>query len=161
MSNNYGMKVSKEGVDAIKASPIDTIMNTRYPFAKIDPTQLDTFRTTTVTFLNDTPDNVKTEIASFEHGYTYEPQLWGLWNVTWGASIAGTPGEEQNGYGVLINGASDPTATLSYEWNETTVTLYLLKGASTIPLIPSDATGTIATLTTYVFVDDLQEASYI
>lgn len=156
---DYGVKVSKENVNAITALPVDTIMNTRFPFAKIDPTKDDSFRTTTVTFLNDTTDNTKVLIASFDHGYTYKPQVWGLWNVTWGASIAGTPGEEQNGYGTLVNTSGTPASTLSYEADETKVYLYLTKG-SLPPVSPSDATGTSATLTTYVFVDDYQEASY-
>lgn len=159
MSRDYGIKTSKKGVNAISAAEMDTIMSTRYPFAKIDPTQTDTFRTTTVTFLRDVPDDTKTEVASFLHGYDYRPQIWGLWNVTWGPSIAGTPGLEQNGYGAITNTSGLPTATFSYEWDETTVRLYLLKG--TTFLSPSSAIGTTATLTTYIFVDDLQEASYI
>lgn len=158
--SNYGIKTSKKEVDAITATGADIIMSTRFPFAKIDPTKVDSFRTTAVTFLNDVPDNVKTQIASFEHGYTYRPQIWGLWNVTWGAGIAGTPNEEQNGYGYLVNGSGAPTSSLSYEWDSTTVYLYLDKGAIP-PIFPSNAIGTIATLTTYIFVDDLQEASYI
>lgn len=159
MSRNYGVKTSKKGVNAITASGADVIMSTRFPFAKIDPTQLDTFRTTTVTFLSDVPDDVKTQVASFPHGYLYKPQLWGLWNVTWGPSISGTPGAEQNGYGMLTNGSGIPSASFSYEWDETEVRLYLLKG--TAFMSPSNAIGTTATLTTYIFVDDLQEASYI
>lgn len=158
--SDYGIKTSKKGVNAITATGADIIMSTKYPFAKIDPTQLETFRTTTVTFLTDTPDNVKTQIASFAHGYTYRPQLWGLWNVTWGPSIAITPSQQQNGYGYLINTSSLPAAILSYEWDTTTVYLYLSKGAIP-PGTPSSAIGTTATLTTYIFVDDLQEQSYI
>lgn len=156
---DYGIRTSKEGADAITATGADLIMTTRFPFAKIDPTEIDTFRTTTVTFLRDVPDDTKTLITSFPHGYTYKPQLWGLWNVTWGAGIAGTGGQEQNGYGVLTNSSGSPSSTLSYEWDEASVYLYLLKGTNVFT--PSNAVGTVATLTTYVFVDDLQEASYI
>lgn len=156
---DYGIKTSKKGVSALTASEADTIMSTRFPFAKIDQTQLETFRTTTVNFVSDTPDDVKTLIASFSHGYTYKPQMWGLWNVTWGAGIAGTPGLVQNGYGDITNTSGTPASTLSYEWDETTVKLYLLKG--TAFGVPSSAIGTTAALTTYIFVDDLQEASYI
>ncbi len=157
MSNNYGIKVSKKGVNAITATGSDIIMTTHFPFAKIDQTKEDTFRTTTVTFLHDTPDNVKTLIASFAHGYTYKPQLWGLWNVTWGPSITGTPGLVQNGYGTLTNTSGFPASTFTYEWDSTTVYLYLTKGSTGA----SSAIGTTATLTTYIFVDDLQDASYI
>lgn len=161
MSRDYGIKVSQGDISALTATGADILMSTRFPFAKIDPTKLDSFRTTTVTFLNDVPDNTKTQVASFAHGYDYRPQIWGLWNVTWGPSIAGTPNTEQNGYGYLINGAGSPSASFSYEWDATNVYLYLLKGTSIIPPVSSNAIGTVATLTTYIFVDDLQEASYI
>lgn len=157
---DYGIKTSKKGVNAITASEADTIMSTRFPFAKIDPTKTDTFRTTTVVFLTDPPDNTKTLIASFAHGYTYKPQVWGLWDVTWGASIIGTPGVQQNGYGTLTNSSGSPASTLSYEVDETNIYLYITKG-SLPPFFVSNAIGTSATLTTYVFVDDFQEASYI
>lgn len=156
---DYGFKVSEKGVNAITATGTDIIMSTRYPFAKIDPTKSDSFRTTTVTFITDTPDNVKTLIAQFAHGYSYKPQLWGLWNVVWGPSIAGSANVEQNGYGVLVNSAGIPNSSLSYEWDATNVYLYLNKGANP-PGTPSNAIGTVATLTTYIFVDDLQDASY-
>jgi len=156
---DYGIKTGKRGVSAIDATGADILMTTRFPFAKIDPTKADTFRTTTVVFLNDAPDNVKTLIASFAHGYTYRPQVWGLWNVTWGASIAGTPGVVQNGYGYLINSSGIPASSLSYEWDETKVYLYLTKGALP-PIAPSSAIGTTAILSTYIFVDDLQTQSY-
>lgn len=158
---DYGIKSSQKGINAITAAGTDIIMSTKYPFAKIDPTQTESFRTTTISFVTDTPDNVKTLIASFAHGYDYRPQVWGLWNVTWGPNIAITPGQTQNGYGTFNNSGSLAAATLSYEWDATTVYLYLLKRATTIPLVPSNAIGTTATLTTYIFVDDLQDASYL
>lgn len=157
---DYGIKTSAKGADAITARGVDVIMSTKYPFAKIDPTQRDSFRTTIVSFLNDVPDNVKTQIASFAHGYIYKPQIWGLWNVTWGPDIAGTANAVQNGYGAITNTSGFPSSTLSYEWDTTRVYLYLTKGALS-PGLPSNAIGTSATLTTYIFVDDLQESSYI
>lgn len=158
MAADYGMRTSKVGVDAGIATGSDLIMSTRYPFAKIDQTKQDTFRTTTVTFLNDTPDNVKTLVASFTHGYTYKPQLWGLWNITWGPGIIGTPGLIQNGYGSITNSSGFPSSTLTYDWDATNVYLYLQKGS--VVFAPSVAIGTIATLTTYIFVDDLSDQDY-
>lgn len=157
---DYGFKVSEKGKNAITATGTDIIMSTRYPFAKIDPTKDDTFRTTTVTFITDTPDNVKTLIAQFAHGYDYKPQLWGLWNVTWGPSIFGTPNLVQNGYGSIINTSGGVFSILSYEWDETNVYLYLNKGALP-PGAVSSAIGTTATLSTYIFVDDLTDQNYL
>lgn len=153
---DYGVKVSKKDVSVLTATGSDVIMSTRFPFAKIDQTKLDTFRTTTVRFLNNVADNTEVQIASFAHGYDYRPQVWGLWNVTWSASLTGT---EQNGYGALTNTSGFPTTTVWYEWDEVNVYLYINKGATV--LIPTDTTGTTAMLTTYIFVDDLQAASYV
>jgi len=157
--SDYGIKTGKRGVSALEAVGADILMTTKYPFAKIDPTKAESFRTTTVVFLNDTPDNVKTQIAFFAHGYTYKPEVWGLWNVTWGPSVIGTPGLVQNGYGALVNSSGTPSSTLSYGWDETNVYLYMTKGA-TPPVFPSSVLGTTATLTTYIFVDDLQTQTY-
>ena len=156
---DYGMKTSKKGENAITATGSDIIMTTRHPFAKIDPTKLDTFRTTTVTFITDIPDNVKTEVARFQHGYSYRPQAWGLWNATWGPDIPGTGGAERNGYGVLFNSTSPNGVTISYGWDETNVYLYMYKGV-VAPSPTYSVVGTIMTLSSYIFVDDLQEASY-
>ena len=156
---NYGMKTSKKGVSALDATAANLLMSTHYPFTKIDPTMLNTFRTTNVTFLNDAPDNTKTQIASFAHGYTYRPQVWGLWNVTWGPNIAGTPNVVQNGYGTLLNTSGVPASTLSYEWDATNVYLYITKGAIP-PGAPSNTIGTSVRLTTYVFADDMQDQDY-
>lgn len=154
--SDYGIKSGKRGVSITEATGADILMSTKYPFAKIDQTKSDTFRTTTVTLLSDTTDNTQVEIASFEHGYDYRPQVWGLWNVTWGPSITGTPNLEQNGYGALTNTSGIPASTIHYEWDTTSIYLYLTKGSSG----SSDATGTVATLTTYVFADDMTEQSY-
>lgn len=152
---DYGFKTSKNGVNAIAATGSDVIMTTRYPFTKIDQTKIDTFRTTTVSFLTNTANGVDTIVASFDHGYKYKPQVWGLWNVTWSPSLGG---HNQNGYGYITNTSGFPSTSLWYEVNETTIDLHIRKfdgffGTSTI--------GTTATLTTYVFVDDLTTASYI
>lgn len=149
---DYGIAVSKEGKSALTSNTYDLLMNTKNPFAKIDPTNLESFRTTTVTFLTDTPDNVKTQIASFAHGYDYMPQVWGIWNVTWSPSLTGLT---QNGYGSLTNTSGLPQSTLSYEADDTNIYLFLYKGWEV--LNPTNAIGTIATLTTYIFVDDTED----
>lgn len=154
--SDYGIKVSKKDASVLTATGSDVIMTTHFPFSKIDQTKLDTFRTTTVRFLSDVADNTKVQIAYFAHGYDYRPQIWGLWNVTWSASLTG---EEQNGYGALTNTSGIPATTVWYEWDEVNVYLYINKGATV--LTPTSAIGTTASLTTYIFVDDLQEASYI
>lgn len=152
---NYGIKTSKKGVDATTATGTDIIMSTKFPFAKIDPTRSDTFRTTTVTFITDPPDNVKTLVAQFAHGYSYKPQLWGLWNVTWPASF---PIVEQNGYGSLNSSSSINSVNIRYEWDATNVYLYMTKTNLGIPFY--SVIGTTAKLSTYIFVDDLQEQNY-
>jgi hypothetical protein len=155
MSDNYGIKTSKKGINAITATGSDIIMTTRFPFAKIDQTKLDTFRTTTITFLRDPTPNVTTVITSFAHGYNYTPQVWGLWDINWSGALGGF---EANGYGSVSNSTGVPSSTFDYTVDETNVYIRFKLGHTGFST-PS-ATGTTATLTTYIFVDDLQEATY-
>lgn len=153
---NYGIKTSKKGADATSANNLDIIMTTQYPFAKIDPTKAASFQVTTVTLLRDPPANTATTIYSFAHGYTYTPEMWGLWNVTWG-TLSLMPGKVQNGYGTIFSSTGAPASTIAYSIDATNVNLILTFGTfgGGDSLI-----GSVFTLTSYVFADDLQPQDY-
>jgi len=155
--SDYGIRTSKKGENATSSNMSDILMSTRFPFAKIDQTMDESFRTTHITFLNNTLNGVSTEIYRFAHGYDYTPQMWGLWEVTWGAGIlvSGT----FNGYGTIVSTTGIPMASLSYSFDDTNVYLYAM-WTDPFGLSPLDFTGTTATLTTYIFADDLSEHDY-
>jgi hypothetical protein len=157
--SDYGLKVSKLGKDATSSNDLDIIMSTKYPFAKIDPTKTDTFRTTTILFTKNTTKAVDTLIYQFDHGYTYTPQVWGLWSIIWGPGVVGVAGSTYNGYGTVSSSSGIPVATLHYKVGMSRIELYAI-WSDPLNLAPIDLSGTIATLTTYVFADDLTTQTY-
>ena len=157
--SDYGLKVSKLGKDATSSNDLDIIMSTKYPFAKIDPTKTDTFRTTTILFTKNTTKAVDTLIYQFDHGYTYTPQVWGLWSIIWGPGVVGVAGSTYIGYGTVSSSSGIPVATLHYKVGMSRIELYAI-WSDPLNLAPIDLSGTIATLTTYVFADDLTTQTY-
>jgi hypothetical protein len=155
---DYGIKTSKKGKSALSQNYTDILMSSRFPLAKIDQTKENSFRTTNITFLSNTLQGVTTLIASFKHGYDYDPQMWGLWDITWGPGTL-VSGLRFNGYGSVSSSTGIPVATLWYEKDEINVYLYV-RWSDPFGMTPIDLTGTTASLTTYVFADDLTEQDY-
>lgn len=126
-------------------------MTTKYPFAKIDPTNRSSFQTINITFLSTPPLNTPTVITSVPHGYTnYVPTVWGLWNVT--TTTASKAIYNQN-YGTYISSSSLPSFELKYDVNSTNVVLTVTVFDTIFGI---DLVGVMAKLSLYVFVDDLQ-----
>ena len=80
---DYGIKVSLDGVDARTATDAQLLLNMKYPIAKLDTTNVASFRNVTLTFVNDPPEPAldtsnSTTVYSFAHGYTYVPQMWSM-----------------------------------------------------------------------------------
>lgn len=155
---DYGFRVAKKGKSALSKNILDISMTSRFPFAKIDQTKQNSFRTTSITFLNNPPSGVKTLIASFPHGYTYDPQMWGLWDITWGPGTY-VPGLNMNGYGSVSSSTGIPVSVLWYEKDATNIYIYN-QWLDPFGFTPIDMTGTTATLTTYIFADDTTAQDY-
>jgi hypothetical protein len=90
----------------------------------------------------------------FRHGYNYKPQVWGLWDIEWSASLGGF---SANGYGQLSNSTGFPSSSIWYTFDEEWVYLNIYKGDLGFGF---SAIGTIVTLTTYIFADDLTSQDY-
>jgi len=151
---NYGIKTSKKGEDATSSDVIDILMTTKYPFTKIDQTNQESFRTTTVTFITDVAENTDIIFYQFAHGYDYEPQLWGLWDITWSPSLGGA---NMNGYGQIVNSTGFPSSSVWYTFDETNIYLHIYKGDAGLGL---SSVGITVTLSTYIFADELMEQDY-
>lgn len=83
---DYGIKVSTDEIDAKGAAMRDLLLSTRYPFHKLDVTKRESFQNISLNFVNEppTPDGVgttslETTVYRFEHGYTYIPAVWVLY----------------------------------------------------------------------------------
>lgn len=155
---DYGIKTFNKGQKSISSDPLDVLMTSRYPFTKIDQTNDESFRTTNINFVNNIPINTKILLHSFKHGYDYEPQVWGLWDITFGPGTT-TPNQNRNGYGSVSNSTGIPSIEFHYEYNDEDVNIYvelfdpMLSGMVSI-------IGTTASLTTYIFADDLTNQDY-
>lgn len=147
---DYGLRVAKKDMSAFSGALSDIQLTTGLPFAKIDPTAGGKFQTITTTFINDPANNTLVNFYSLAHGYTYEPQVWGLWSLT-GPPTA-IPSFD-NSYGTFISSTGSNGFTLYYKVDSTDIKLYVYKYISggSVSLV-----GVTAKFTIYIFVDDLQ-----
>ena len=155
---NYGMKVSKVGESALKSTDLSNlIMTTRYPFAKIDPTNQKTFQTINFTFTRTPALDTATLLYSFDHDYTYVPQIWGLWNIT-DSSTGLSSIQYLQAYGkYTANSGVGIGFYLYYDVTATSVTAYIYPYDFTATL---SLVGVVAKLTLYIFADDLTAQDY-
>ena len=148
--NDYGLRVAKKDKSAFSADLRDIQLTTSYPFAKIDPTNDNSFQTITINILTDPADNTLTSLYQFPHNYSYTPQFWGLWNVS-GPSLVVS--QFDNAYGRYISSTGVDGFSLYYKVDTVNVTLYVYKYVAVGPL---SLIGVTAQFTCQVFVDDLQ-----
>lgn len=78
MSQDYGINISPPGVNATTAGANQLLMNSNYPFYKIDTQNKNGFRTTFINFLTDPPEPPSgsaayqfTVVYSYPHNYKY------------------------------------------------------------------------------------------
>ena len=92
----------------------------------------------------------------YAHGYSYIPQFWGLWDITYAAGNLG--GVKKRGYGYIVhNTGFGLTASFYYTIDATYVNLYFLFNTS---LSGTNTAGTTATFTGYLFANDGQDQDY-
>lgn len=83
MSQDYGINISLPGANATTADIQNLVMNSNYPFYKIDTQNKNGFRTTFLNFLNDPPEDTTgaykfTVVYSYPHNYKYIPAIQSL-----------------------------------------------------------------------------------
>lgn len=165
-AQDYGILVTAPGKDVTTASGGSILMNTTYPFIKIDTQNPAGFQTILLLITTDPPEPVSgtgfadtyTVVYKFKHGYTYVPTVETLFVVT-----AAAPGQSANSYqayfydfGVLatstsgIAGGAYLYAVADATWVYYVVCKYDQDGVSTTLL-----TGTNVQITSHVFVDDI------
>lgn len=158
--SDYGLQVTKSGVSAPSSNPADLIMTTKFPFANIDPTLSNSFRTTNISISRDPVIGVTTLLTYFAHGYTYIPKVWGLWTV--GPYVAGTfPFGIVNvqSYNTYLSNTTAANFQLSYTVDATNVSLYIVNNDPSAT--PFTLVGVNIQFTSLVFVTDLQAQNYL
>lgn len=82
------MKISTPGVNVANASTSQLILNSNYPFIKLDTQSTTSFLTINLVLLKDTPEptapatDAITTVYQFAHGLNYAPKIWALFQVT-------------------------------------------------------------------------------
>jgi hypothetical protein len=160
--SNYGIKVAKKD-NSVFDKTTTLLLDSKYPFAKIDSTIPTSFQTIDISFLATPTSGVETEVYSFAHGYDYTPQVWGLWNVTYPVTIDWIDYIQAYGYYVSGTGAGARLLELKYTVDSTNVKLYVTATDSVAPpeiIPPINIVGVTARLTIYIFTDDLTDQDY-
>lgn len=155
MADNGPISVSSPGVSLIGAASKDITFSTRFPFAKLDSTNTNSFQIVTI-FLTKEPPNPtignsnSTLIAFIPHGYTYTPSTWFLVSTDNFTTVKGSEGVWLVGDAAGINSA---TAQLNITVDDTNINFYIAK--SYLTTAPPSVIGLFLGIRCYVFVEDL------
>jgi hypothetical protein len=150
---DFGVKVSKNGVDSTVAQGTDVVLTTKYPIAKLDKTNKASFQNIYLNITRNTPLGT-TLIYQFKHGYSYIPSTWTMFNIS-GISASLPPyGQE---YSILLYQAPYVGAELYVEVDATYVSYYINRLYNNYPVsgVGVDVSGIGIRVRTYVFVEDV------
>lgn len=162
MAQDFGIFITQPGTSVTGAAANKTLMNTSYPFIKIDTQASAGFQTLLMLITNDPPEpsggaiDKYTVLYQFAHGYKYLPALETLfWDKQPGAGTANAQAYSQDGIFLSTNTAFD------YAY------LYAIADATNVYLIchkfldsasggsANLLTGTNVQITIHVFVEDV------
>ena len=158
MANNGPISVSSPNVSLSTATASQIIFTTKYPFAKLDTTNLNSFTVLTILLTKDVanPASVNntatTLIYSYAHGYTYVPSTWFLMSIDGFKTVSG----QENGFIYGANSSAGVSSvTLTIVVDAVNVNFYANKFWGGVNPSPPNITGTVITIRSYVFVEDL------
>lgn len=165
MANNGPISVSSAGTSLQNASGAQVTFNTRYPFHKLDSTNINSFQVVTILFGAEPPNPVaptstatysESLVYSFAHGYTYVPSTWFLLSLD---GFATTIGPEGNAFLVQGQIPGSTNAILNIRVDATNVNFYVTKTWGYVfgtpdPVAPN-VFGLTVSIRSYVFVEDL------
>lgn len=163
MASDFGMKVSRNGVDAKVATGNDLILTSQYPLAKIDSTKKASFQNIRIQFNNNIPLQTPTIVYQFAHGYNYTPTVWSLCQIFGIASPYKTGWNylTDDGPMLVMNGSFGPVYAVTF-WTEvdaTNVYFYLYRWYDQTIVESPNINVTIAGMSlrirTYVFAEDI------
>jgi len=164
--NNGPISVSAPGKSLIGATAQDVTFSTRYPFAKLDSTNENSFEVISLFFNTEPPDPAtpttttttsNTLVYKYAHGYTYTPSTWFLLSLN---NFTNTLGPE----GSIIEVAPGSNLSLTYATlnitvDDTYVYFYVYKQwwakGGVIDPNPPHVIGLTVSIRAYIFVEDL------
>jgi hypothetical protein len=156
------ISVSAPGTSLTTAQGYKITFNTRYPFAKLDSTNINSFQVITV-FFNTEPPNppvspgssgtLETFIYKYAHGYSYKPSTWFLISLDNFVSVLGSEGSWIYG---AATGFSPANAQFNIRVDDTYVYFYVNKSWSNDGITgPPNIIGYSVSIRAYVFAEGL------
>ncbi len=163
MNNPLGpISASAPGTSLLTASGAQITFNTRYPFAKLDSTNQNSFEVITVFFTTEPPNpavgvgnsgSLETFIYKYPHGYTYTPSTWFLISLDNFTSVKGSEGSWIVG---AATGLSPANAQFNIKVDSTNVNFYINKYWSNDGITPAPSViGFFVSIRAYIFAGDL------
>lgn len=161
---DFGIKVTGKDTDLGSAQLKDQLLNTKWPFAKMDVTNPVAFQNFRIVFNNDPPYNAdgsvrRTQIYSFKHGAVNPktgakiiPQFWVLGKNS--NSSAGAQPYFTGGGQIAATTAFNPNV-FAVEADYDNMYFYVDKWYDNTTPANASLVGTILNVRVYVFVDDL------
>ena len=135
------------------------IYDSRNQNLHMDRANAESMKTINITFDNDLPSSATPVLLyTYEHGYDYVPQFWGLWDINY---VVASPGlsYRKRGYGYVPHNTGFGFAfSFYYIVDATYVKLYCVF-ETTISPVPA-CSGTTAQFTGYVFANDRTTQAY-
>lgn len=163
--NNGPISVSAPGKSLIGATAQDITFSTRYPFAKLDSTNINSFEIISLFFNTEPPNPVaptstathsNTLVYQYKHGYTYTPSTWFLLSIN---NFANTLGPEGSMIISIGNQPGSTNAILNVVVDNTYVYFYIYKtwgySFGTPDPFPPNIIGYTVSIRAYIFAEDL------
>jgi len=156
----FGLKISVPGVEVNNAKNNQLVLNSKYPFIKLDTQSTVAFQTINLVFFKDTPEPVGpswldtyTTVYQFKHGLNYTPKVWALFQVV-------TPPVGTHFYqayfheaGVIGAHTVDDEVSMYYTVDNQNVNIVVDKFNDGLGNA-NNLIGTVMKITMFVFVDD-------
>jgi len=159
--SDYGLKVSKDGVDVRTATGVELLLNLSKPQAKLDTTKTVSFQNIDLLFLNDPPegtgagDTATTLVYKVAHGYTYTPSFWCLVQETPPSGTAFYQAYFQD-TGLVAQHTGFDYASFYVKADATNVNFYVDKYYdSGFGGLANNISGMLLRIRLYIFVEDL------
>ena len=136
----------------------DIIYNSQYQNLHMDRANKEAMKTINVTFDSNLAYSATPRLlARYRHGYSYVPQIWGLWDIEYFPND-GAYKRTARGYGYInYNTGAGMVAGFYYTVDSEYVNLYFIfDGILTKPT----TVGMKAVFTGYVFANDRQNQDY-
>lgn len=158
--------VSSPGTSLVTAQGQHITFDTKYPFAKLDSTNDNSFEVITLFFNTEPPNpspplgstaSKRTLIYQYKHGYTYTPSTWFLVSTDNFATVLGS-----EGVWIIGNhsGVSPAIAKFEIDVDDVYINFYINKTWTHDGITgPPNVIGYFITTRAYVFVEDLTATS--